>query len=450
MHTILKRPFRAILQSTFLFLALLAVQGEAFAGSSGEEMLSLNQAVAIALKTNPGVNRQVNAVKSAEISVSQQRTDFYPDLNASVAGQDSAHDDWSVSTELSSTLNLFNGLADSAALKNAELELDAVQETLTREQQTLVFETFSNFVQVLTDQALIQVKEENLQENRKLLEQIETFQQAGRLALSDLYQQQAETQQAQQDLLEAQQNLSDDKLLLMQTMGLPPMIDYRAAAPDFDSLSTALTDADLERLMVAALSNRADVKAQQNQIDAAGQQIRQAKAGRLPKLDLFTKLASGYRSSGDESLSGQLMDDSLDASVGISLTIPIFDRHLARNEMAKAKIEQRNEQLALKEKQLQVGLEIAQAIQASRTTQKKIAVVDSKLTSARQSLQSYEERYRVGASTLVELSQARTAYVTAAFEQIEASYNLVNQEIALAYSLGDMESLFAALKLEKN
>ncbi len=72
------------------------------------------------------------------------------------------------------------------------------------------------------------------------------------------------------------------------------------------------------------------------------------------------------------------------------------------------------------------------------------------MTSARQSLQSYEERYRVGASTLVELSQARTAYVTAAFEQIEASYNLVNQQVALAYYVGDMEPLFAALNLEKN
>ncbi len=432
---------------TFIIL-LLPCHGNC--GVEAEQLLSLEQAVLIALKNNPGFSQQVNAVESAEISVSQQRADFYPDLRAAVAGQDSTKADWSLSTELSSTLNLFNGFADSAALKTTELKLAAVQETLTREQQTLVFETFSSFVQVLIDQALIQVKEENLQENRKLLEQIETFQQAGRLALSDLYQQQAETKQVQQDLLEAEQTLNDDKLLLMQTMGLTPMIDYQVVPPDFDRLLMTLTDADLERLMAAALNGRADIKAQQHQLDAAGQQIRLAKAARLPTLDLFAKLASGYNSSGDDAFSEQLMDDSLDATVGISLTIPIFDRHLTRNEIAKAKIEQRNEQLALKEKQLQVGLEITQAIQTYRTTQKKIEVVDSKLASAHQSLQSYEERYRVGASTLVELNQARTAYVTAAFEQIEARYNLVDQELALAYSLGDMESLFAALKLEKN
>ncbi len=434
----------------FIIFIVLALPCRGNCEDQAEPVLALKQAVLIALKNNPSLAQQLNAVKSTEISVSQQRTDFYPDLNAAVAGQDSAQEDLSLSTELSSTLNLFNGFADRAALKNAELELDAVQENLTREQQTLVFETFSNFVQILTDQALIQVKEENLEENRKLLEQIETFQQAGRLALSDLYQQQAETKQAQLDLLEAQQTLNDNKLLLMQTIGLAPMIDYRAAAPDLDSLSMVLADEDLEGLSVAALNDRADIKAQQYQIEAAGQQIRQARADQLPKLDLFAKLTSGYNSSGDETFSEQLMDDSLDATVGISLTIPIFDRHLARNEIAKAKIEQRNEKLTLKQKKLQAGLEIAQAIQEYRTTQKQVEVVQSKLTSAHQSLQSYEERYRVGASTLVELTQARTGYVTAAFDQIEVKYNLITQEVALAYYLGNMKPLFAAFELEKS
>lgn len=434
----------------FIIFIVLALPDRGNCEVQAEQLLSLEQAVLIALKSNPGFQQQANAVESAKISVFQQRADFYPDLNASVAGQESSQADLSLSTELSSTLNLYNGFADSAALKNAELELAAVQENLTREQQTLVFETFSNFVQVITDQALIQVKEENLAENRKLLEQIETFQQAGRLALSDLYQQQADTKQAQQDLLEAQQTLNNNKLLLMQTMGLVPMIDYRAAAPDFTSLSMALSDADIERLPAAALTDRADIKAQQHQIEAAGQQIRQAKSGQLPKVDFFAKLASGYNSSANEAFSEQLMDDSLDAIVGISLSIPIFDRYLTRNEVAKVKIDWRNEQLALKQKELQVGLERTQAIQEYRTTQQQIEVVDSKLTSARQSLQSYEERYRVGASTLVELSQARTDYVTAAFEQIEARYDLVNQQVALAYYFGDLEPLFAALHLEKN
>ncbi|BCR06306.1 transporter [Desulfuromonas versatilis] len=428
-----------------------------------KQVLSLGQAVLIALKNNPGLNRQANAVASAEISASQQRTNFYPDLQITATGskhfdkayeqttgQDENRNYSSINTELSSTVNLFNGFADIAGLKSAELELGAGRETLSREEQALAFETISSFIQVLTDQALIQVEEENLQENRKLLERIENLYQAGNLALSDLYQQQAETKQAELDLLEAKRTLNDSKLVLMQTLGLPPTTRYQVATPDFEKLSLPLADEDLDQMTLLALANRSDLKAQQRQIEAAGQQVRQARAGRLPKVDLFASLASDYTSLNEESrFSDQFMDDNPSATVGISVSVPLFDRYLTRTETAKATIEQRNEQLTLREKELQVGLEIAQALQDYRTTQKQVEVVETKLISARQSLQAYEERYRVGASTLVELTQARTQYVTAAFDQIQARHSLVTQEIALAYYLGDMEPVFAALELEK-
>ncbi|MDX2495691.1 MAG: TolC family protein [Desulfuromusa sp.] len=450
--------------AALFILIILALPSQGHSEIHAEQVLSLEQAVRIALKKSPDLAQQVNAVESADISLSQQQTDLYPDLAIAATGskrfdkafgqttsQTENRNFASISTELSSSVNLFNGFADIAAIKSAEFELGAVRETLSRAEQTLVFETISNFIQVLTDQALIHVEEENLEENRKLLESIESFYQAGRLAISDLYQQQAETKQAELDLLEAQRTLNVSKLLLMQTMGLAPTVRYQVATPDLEKLSLPLADEELDQLSLLALANRSDVKAQQRQVEAAGQQIRQSQAGHLPKVDLFASLASDYSSLGEENhFSDQFMDDNLNATIGVSFSLPLFDRYLTRNNIAQAKIAQRNEQLALKQKQLQLGLEISQAIQEYRTTQKRVDVVKSKLTSARQSLHSYEERYRVGASTLVELTQSRTQYVTAAFDQIQARYDLVTQEFAVAYYLGNLEPLLATLELEKN
>lgn len=453
-----------ILPAVLFILIVLALPNQGHCEIQAEQVLSLEQAVRIALKTSPNLSQQVNAVESADISVSQQRTNLYPDLVLAATGSksfDKASDETSsqmenrnftsISTELSSSVNLFNGFADIAAIKSAEFELGGVQETLTRAEQTLVFETVSNFIQVLTDQAMIYVEEENLEENRKLLESIETFYQAGRLAISDLYQQQAATKQAELDLLEARHTLDVSKLLLMQTLGLTPTVRYQLATPDFEKLSLPVAEDDLDHLTILALATRSDIKAQQHQVEAAGQQIRESQAGHLPKVDLFASLASDYSSLADENnFSDQFMEDNLNATVGVSFSLPLFDRYLTRNNIAQAQIQQRNEQLTLKQKELQLGLEIAEAIQEYRTTQKRVDVVESKLTSARQSLQSYEERYRVGASTLVELTQSRSQYVTAAFDQIQARYDLVTQKIAVAYYLGNMEPLLAALELEKS
>lgn len=453
-----------ILLAALIAFIVIALPSRGYCEVQTEQVLSLDQAVLIALKKNPGINQQMNAVESAEISVSQQRTNFYPDLKIAAIGskrfdkefeqttvQTESRSSTAISTELYSSVNLFNGFADVAALKSSELELDAVRETLSRDEQTLAFETISDFIQVLTDQELINVEEINLEENRTLLENIETLHRAGRLALSDLYQQQAETKQAELDLLEAKRSLNVSKLVLMQAIGLLPTTQYQVAIPDFERLPLALATEDQEQMTLLALAHRSDLKAQLRQVDAAGQQIQQAQAGHLPKVDLFASLASDYSSlSENRRFSGQFMDDNPSATVGASFSIPLFDRYLTRNEIAKSKIEQRNEQLTLRQKELQVGLEIAQALQEYRTTQKQVDVVESKLTSARQSFDSYEERYRVGASTLVELTRSRTLYVTAAYDQIQAKYDLVIQKIALAYYLGNMESLLTALKSETN
>ena len=206
-------------------------------------------------------------------------------------------------------------------------------------------------------------------------------------------------------------------------------------------MSLIAPDDDTTHLTFLALANRSDIKAQKQQIEAAGQQIREAKAGHLPKVDLSVILDNDYSGNSDE---------DLNSTIGVTLSIPVFDRFLTRNEIAKARIEKSNEQSLLEEKKLQVGLEIAQALQNYQKTQKQVDVFESKLTYALQALHSYEERYRVGASTLIELTDARSQYVTAVFDRVQAKYDLVTQEIAVAYYLGNVKQMLAALLQEKS
>lgn len=425
-----------------VFITLFALPFSATAKESAQtnQVLSLEQAVAIALKNSPGLNQQVNTVKSASITVSQRQADFYPDLSLSASGSE----DLDMNVKLSTSVNLFNGFGDIAELQSSELHLEAELENLSQEEQTLVFETISQFIQVLTNQELISVEEMNLEENTTLLERITAFHKAGNIPLSDLYQQQAETKQAELDLLEAQNNLKSSKLYLMQTIGMIPTDLYTLSPPDFTQLSLELPDEEIDRLTLLALENRSDMKAQKRQLDAADQQISGAKAGRYPTVDLVAALATDYSDSRGES-----MDENLDSTIGVTLSLSLFDRFETRNSTAQAQIEKRNEQLTLQEKKLQVSLEVAQAIQNLQKAQKTIGVVESKLTHASRALQSYQERYRVGASTLVELTQARTQYVTAAFDQVQAKYDLVTQEISVAYSLGNLSRMFTALSVEE-
>ncbi|MEJ2699090.1 MAG: hypothetical protein P8Z70_05445, partial [Desulfuromonadales bacterium] len=59
--------------------------------------------------------------------------------------------------------------------------------------------------------------------------------------------------------------------------------------------------------------------------------------------------------------------------------------------------------------------------------------------------------YRVGAATLVDLLQARTQYVQASSDRVNARYALMTRSLGMAYSEGDWARMNSILSiLESN
>ena len=416
--------------------------------------LTLRQAVDLALEKNPGLKQSANQVETGLINLAQRQANFAPDLKATLSGSerfdkaleaDGSRDHRNyenASGALGSSLNLFNGFGDISALRGAEWTLKEQQDIFTRDQQTLVYSTVTAFLQGLSDHELIRVRSENLEGNRRLLEQVEALYRAGNRPVSDLYQQQAETASAELDLLLAERNYAVTSRKLLQTIGLPPIAGVALLAPEVAPLETALVAREQGSPDLAALAQRTDLQAAEQQIRAAGEQVSVAQAGYWPTLNLGTSINSDYTElNRRQDFSGQFFDDNLNAVIGLALEVPIFDRQLTRNQVAQSRIQQDNARLSLLQQQLQAETELGQAVDDFRTAQQLIGVTEARLTAARQALAAMEERYRVGAATLVELTQARTNYTEAGYERVKARYGLITQGVAVAYYQGDGERM---------
>jgi len=429
------------------------------------ETLTIGSAVQTALQLNPALQQSSNQVASGEINLSQTKSDFAPDLKMSLAGAERFDRDFNQMTgerdgrnfetasgSVGSTVNLFNGFGDVAALKSAEFELSGLRDSLSRSEQTLVFDTISRFLDVLTNHQLIGVRRETLQGNRRQLEQIEALYQAGNRPVSDLYQQRAQTGSAELDLLLAERDYAVSKLQLLQTIGIPPTADVVLAAADPTPVESSLVETVVEPLPDEVMASRPDLTAQQKQIEATREQVTQAKSGYWPTLDLSANLFSAYSSLDSSSFNSQFFDNNPNAAIGLTLSVPVFDRYLTRNNVAQARIRQYDAELTLTQLNLQAGAEYAQALQDFQTAQKAIGVTEAQLVASREALAAMEERYRVGAATLVELTQARTQFAQSGFDRVKARYALLKQGVALAYYRGDwgqMRTLLARLENPK-
>jgi len=109
------------------------------------------------------------------------------------------------------------------------------------------------------------------------------------------------------------------------------------------------------------------------------------------------------------------------------------------NQIQTAKINLKNAKLGLENTRLQIIQEVTQAYNDYLSYQKELASTKKALRAAQRTYETQQERYNVGASTLIELSDANANYVQAQSDNARALYNLIFQEKLLDYYIGKLD-----------
>lgn len=445
------------------FSILILTAGIVFSSAQVEvtEPLTLEKALKIAMAANIDLKQAVNNVSQEQNTVIQKKASFYPDLSISatttqrfgkeyetVSGSYIASDSNSLGISASSSLNIFNGFYDTASLQQSRLQLNASEEMLSRTRQAVLFDVIDRFFQVVTAREAIDVEKENLEAQRLQLIRVDSFVLAGRRPRADLLQQKSEIAAAEYRILNAERNYQIKKLLLKQSLGIEADSDYSVAVPDIDKLLEQVLQYNKDRDVESALVLRPDVIAVNLEVEAAKKGVKAARSGYLPKLSLFADLGTSYNSQiGYAGFSDQFMDGNINGAIGLSLSIPVFDKSRTKTNVAMAQIVMHNRQLEKEKLEKQVGVDVQQSIQDYVTARKQIDVTTAQLVFTKEALDSVQERYNVDAATMVELIQARSMYLDAHLGQVEAKFNLLVRGIAAAFYKGDSSSMLSLLDL---
>lgn len=436
-----------------LFLPGLTTQ----AAEPEQKTLTLNQAIDMALTSNLTLKQSSNQSAQGKINIQRAKSNFYPDFSVSgratenydksinsTNGQYEADHSSAFSLSADSTFNLFNGFYDQASLNQSKLESQALDQNLERTKQTIIFQAISKFITVVTAQELIAVEQENLKAQQELLSQVEDFYKTGRRPVTDFYQQQAEISQAEYRLLSAERNYNVYKLQLLEFLGQSPADNYMVIDPGITELTALVAKLDKEALLKEALQNRADISAQKLQILATSQELKATRSGYYPKLSLFAGLGSSYSGKNQAvHFSDQFFDNNLSGHIGLSLSVPIFDKFRTRYSVASLHLNMENQQLEMEKLVRQVSVEVQQAVADYGTAGKQMDVAETQLKYTTAALASLQERYHVNAATMTELTQMRARNLQAIYDRVTARYNLLLRGIAVAFYRGDSQAMLA-------
>ena len=331
----------------------------------------------------------------------------------------------SVNTSISSSVELFAGFRRTSERRAANATRTAAEAGLenSRFQQALV--TTNQFFDALAARELVQVREAGVRRAEQQLEVAVARLRAGAAIRPDSLRSVVTLGNAQLALLTAQTQLATAEANLGRLVGF----EGQVSAADDSSYYRIIEAVDTSGLRAEALSNSPAVRASEAQASAARSAIGVAKAGYFPSLTL----------SGNAQLNGSRNNDYTflqQRQFQLQMSWPIFNRFQREQQIATNQVAAENAEANAAEDRRQVLADLTSAIAALESARLRIGITQTSVLAAREDLRVQQERYRLGAATIVDLLTSQEALSQAEVDEINARFDYIRARTQIGALIG--------------
>jgi len=392
-------------------------------------ILSVDDAVAIALETQPSIQARLGDYAAAAFRVDQEFSRIMPQLSASwtaartqsVGGLSNAVSGTTGTTTTTSSVGprvslsqvLFDFGKTWASTEVARRLADVALED-TELQRQLVTQTVKEaFTNINFAQRLIRVNEQALQRADLNLRSARGFFEVGTRPKSDVTRAEVDAANARVDVIRARNAERLARVALATAMGLPATTPLQIE----DNLIYQPVTLDPAKLLEEALRQRPESRQARLQADAADGRLRRAFR------DFF------HNVTGDAFYGAQQTNFNEVWELRLSLNWSIFDggNRIARYREAKSNLDAA--QARVKSTELDVSREVEQAQNNVIEAQERIQAAQVAVASAQENFRLAQGRFDAGVGTILELTDAQLALTLAQNTEAQA---LADYRIALA------------------
>ncbi len=334
-----------------------------------------------------------------------------------------------ISPALSLSYLLFDFGGRSAAVENARESLYAADWTHNATLQAVLLSAVQGYYRLFAARAAVGAARATLRASREALEAARVRHRVGAATLADELQARTAAAQAGLALRQAEGTERIAAGTLANALGLAADVPLRLAPPP--AAAPAVQDRRRVRALIRqAELARPDLAAAEARVRAAAAAVRQARAAGLPTLSLTGN--AGYTYS-------DVLNDTRDWSIGLSLNIPLFTGFSTTYQVRAADADLENQRAQLAQLRNQVALDVWTAYQNLETARDTLASSRALLASARESAAVALGRYRAGAGTIVDLLNAQASLADARRQWIQARYDWYIGRATLARALGRLD-----------
>ncbi|HJU06718.1 MAG TPA: TolC family protein [Nitrospiraceae bacterium] len=411
--------------------------------------LGLKTAIAIAVEQHPLIKKAQETAMAARAFTEQAKAKYYPQLDAyalqtggtirplsgfNIGGAQNKPTSYVSMAGVRADQLIYDFGQTGHRVLAERANREAAEKEILTNKALVILRAQQAYIHCLRLKRVVQIAEETVRERGVIRDQIALLYKRELKSKLDLNFIAVELRNAEVQLLQAKNELRAAFAELNNAMGVQGPEEYT-----LEDVSVPIPPSStLESLIQESLEDRPELMSGADRIRAAHENLSSAKALHLPSISATGMYGVIHFSDAPLNQYAGSHDGQTNLWWGAAavVSVPLFTGFLIENRVAeslqqKYKAEQKQADVANR-----VALEVTDAYVTMQSAEQQVKVEKQEVESARSALTLAKERYRLGLSSVVDVTTATAALLTAEVRLAEARYGLQASGVALAYATG--------------
>jgi len=387
--------------------------------------LSVKDAEAIALRNNPAISvARLNALASQQV-MRQVRSALWPQAYANMTAVDARDNSRITAGGLNNPI-VYTRAAGGATLSqlitdfghttnlvaSARLQAKADEQNAAATRNDILLAVNQAFYVALQTHAVLSVAQQTVASRQLLADQVSALTKSKLKSDLDLSFANVNLAQAKLLYLDALNNDKSSNASLSAILGYPTLENFELVS---DSAPLAPPPADVDPLIADAFTRRPEILSLEFESESA-EKIHQA--DRKEMLPTISALAAfGDSPVRDDRVYGPY------GAIGVNVQIPVFNGFLFSSKSRESDLRAQATQQRLRDLRNRISRDVRTSWLAANTSFDRVTVSEQLLAQANLALDLAQTRYKLGLSSIVELSQAQLQQTQAEIGSAQAEFD---------------------------
>lgn len=373
-----------------------------------------------------------------EDAYQQSKMERLPNLNASFSENLNSSKDnspsWNGSYGLNTSVTLYQGGSITNTIEQSKLQKEQSVYQTSQYENELTIQILQAFLSVLGNEELLKYQEAVVIASEEQVKQGKEQFQVGKILESDYLLLDAQYATDKNNIVDTRIARDNSLLTLKSLLSMDPLNQLEIVYPDTAAVREMSFFPTQDYVLEQSMLTMPDLKITDYNVDIAKVGIKLSKSGYFPTLTLNGSIGTGH--SNDYSNFGTQLSDRLNEQIGLTLSVPIYDRSRTKSKVTQSKIALRQAENDRLQTELNIRQTVIQEYQNVISAYNKYEATDVKQNAYLKTFEVYRAQFHAGAITAVDLLQQQNNYISALNDFIQSKYGFMLKRKILDVYMG--------------